>query len=217
MLIQKYREYLENKVRKNGKKYAESSIKVYVSKINQFLDNGYSEKDLIGHIDVLIEEYSKGGSKYNEKDHNNTLNALKRLNDMLVNDYIDSFYIKCESSIQVWQKLNKTVMSYEIKNGKITITYRNNKKLSKKISDLDYLKLIKFIMKNEQFLSDNSYSSLQGENNLMDYSQPEHYEYKFGNKSGNDCEFLFESSNSNLDDQIRNDYKNLIDKIIQNL
>lgn len=217
MLIQKYREYLENKVRKNGKKYAESSIKVYISKINQFLDNDFSEKDLIGHIDVLIEEYSKGGSKYNEKDHNNTLNALKRLNDMIVNDYIDNFYIKCESPIQVWQKANKTISSYEIKDGKITITYSNKKKLSKKISDLDYCKLIKFIMRNEQLLSDNNYGSLQYKNNLMDYSQPEHYEYKFGNKSGNDCEFLFESSNSNLDDQIRNDYKNLIDKIIQNL
>ena len=60
MLLKEYADYLENV------KVSKGTIGTYCRKLQKFLDNGYSENDLIGAVDKLISTHSKGGSDYNE-------------------------------------------------------------------------------------------------------------------------------------------------------
>ena len=76
-LLEGYEKYLKEQG------YATSSINIYKGRIIRFFKEHYSVNDLIVPLATLIQDYSRSGSKYNPKDHYNTVNALKRLADSL--------------------------------------------------------------------------------------------------------------------------------------
>ena len=55
MLIASYGDFL----REEG--YPETTVRFYSGRLRRFLKNGYSEADLLGSVDQLIPQYSKGG------------------------------------------------------------------------------------------------------------------------------------------------------------
>lgn len=77
MLIKEYENYLHSICR------CDKSIKMYVGRIQNLLNNGYTETELCNSVDVLYKEHLKNGSMYDPKDHYNTSSALKKLKEFL--------------------------------------------------------------------------------------------------------------------------------------
>ena len=63
MLLKEYADYLETT------KISDRTIKTYCGRLRKILNNGYSEDDLVGAVDLLISRYSKGGCDYNGKNN----------------------------------------------------------------------------------------------------------------------------------------------------
>lgn len=57
---------------------SEIAIKIYINRLLKNFFNKGAMNDLLGDINLFIREYSKGGSYYDQRDHNNTLAALKK-------------------------------------------------------------------------------------------------------------------------------------------
>ncbi len=198
MLIDNYKDYLT----KRG--YSKSTVNIYALKLQKFLKNGYSENDLCGCVDHLIKEYSKSGTAYSDKDHGITRNALKRLNDYLLREYLDTFYIH-HTSFNTFPSKDKYVIGYTIDKNQIKIVYNKGKNINKKIRDIEYYELLKFLESNQQHLCTTVFSTPP-----MTDAYREVYSYTFGNISVQNCNDLFDS---NTPSKIRDEYKMLINKI----
>ena len=99
MLINDYRIYLEDIKRKP------KTINIYVSKLQGFLDNGYTEADLCRLADVLYKAHLKGGNMYDPRDSGNTSAALKNLVDFLASGYAAP---ADKTSREILEELKKT-------------------------------------------------------------------------------------------------------------
>lgn len=187
--------------------YSKQTIKIYSRKLKCFLDNGFSFNDLIGSVDRLITDYSKGGVSYSTDKHGNTRNALKRLNDYLLRDYLNTLYIKCETINVAFQSKSTHITGYLINNRIVTIIYNTGKTKKRKIDDNDYYALLKFLDANKHHLSN---SDLFSNPTPPIDAYHENFEYSFGTYSAYGCNDLFKSSTP---EQIRKEYKSLIDKI----
>jgi len=151
MLLQDYGDFLKNCGR------SENTVKIYTRKLQIFLDNGFSEADLIGAVDQLIVQYSKNGNRYDPKDHGNTVAALKQLKDFLRAPYAEDLLIAYEQGFHSFVPKNRYVSGYTIANGTITISYQKGftplKTVTKTIPKQYYDKLIDLLMEYERWLS----------------------------------------------------------------
>ena len=86
-MIKYYGDYLKSQG------LSDTTNRIYSGKLQIFLDNGYSEADLLGAVDQLIVKHSKGGQCYDAKDSGNTAAALRKLKEYKLESYIEDFYI----------------------------------------------------------------------------------------------------------------------------
>ena len=188
MLLKEYADYL------GSVNVGKGTTRTYCRKLQKFLDNGYSENDLIGAVDKLISTHSKGGSDYDEKDSGNTAAALSKLKDYIQAPYIDNFFIAYEKGFSSTVLQKRYVSAYTITDGTITITYKTGhfpeKTVTKKISKVQYRNLIDIFIKYQDHLSkaDTAISTVHG-------SGPA-YRYVFGKCYGSNCAELFEGKNA---------------------
>ena len=108
MLIADYGGFL----REEG--YPETTVRLYSGRLRRFLNNGYSEADLLGSVDQLICQYSKGGVYYDPKDHGNTVAALKKLKEYTLKPYIEDFSIIYEKGYSSFARKDEHVTFYKI-------------------------------------------------------------------------------------------------------
>ncbi len=203
MLIDNYKDFLE----KLGHK--PSVVAAYTNKLNSFLRRGCSEADLVGGVDNILPKYAKGTELY-QKDHGQTYNALKKLNEYLIQDFADTLYIKCDKSPQMFSEGDKHWTSYEIRSRNIEITYSDRSKKSAAIDDLTFYILVKFIKLYKNHLSNEGVSSLRNIPTCFDYAQPYHFDYVFEDKSCEDCEQLFVTEDKKLQDRLICEYSAII-------
>lgn len=151
MLIDDYGRYLK------GRGISQGTIGTYSRKLQIFLDSGYSEADLIGAVDRLIGAYSKGGCEYDPNDSGNTLAALNRLKDYVLEPYVKKLFISYKRGFQSFAPKKPYVAEYTITNGTITITYNKEhgfyKSVVKKISRVRYNRLIDLLLEYRGYLS----------------------------------------------------------------
>jgi hypothetical protein len=203
MLIDNYKDFLE----KLGHK--PSVVSQYTNKLNSFFRRGYSEADLVGGVDNILPKYAPRTELY-QKDHGQTYNALKKLNEYLIQDFADTLYIKCDKSPQMFSKRDKHWTSYEIRGRNIEITYSDRSKKSAAIDDLTFYILVKFVKRYKNHLSNEGFSSLRNVPSCFDYTQPYHFDYVFEEKSCEDCEQLFVAENKKLQERLNSEYRAII-------
>ena len=186
-------EYLRGAKRK-GKPLSEASIKMYVNRLlSKFLNENYSLNDLLGSLDNLIRVYSRGGELYDEKDHNNTLSALKHLRTFYLFGRLPRYiYISISSGFQSFAANNNhgDHLIFELENNQILIPRQQQ------MSDYDFYKIQELIMNNVRYLSRDSTA-------IMTHHGPINYiNYIIGNSRydmnalrGNCCGELFSSEN----------------------
>lgn len=185
MLIKNYGDYLE----RQG--LSETTIRIYSGKLQIFLDNGYSEGDLLGAVDQLIVEHSKGGQCYDTKDSGNTAAALRKLKEYKLESYFKNFYIVYNKGFSSFARKDEYVSFYKIKNSTITVEYSEgfsvSRKQSKTISKKKYCELIGIMLKARQILC-HSNTAIKGSHGYVSM-----YSYYLDDKcSGDYCRYLFE-------------------------
>ncbi len=180
MLIREYADYLRNR------QYSKYSVSVYSGRLQRFLNQGYSEADLKGAVDQLIRDHSKGGVHYDPKDHGNTVAALKRLKEMLLEGYLKDLVIAYERGYASFAPMEQHMVAYAMQNGQITVTYNTGKKETKAISLVDYMQLAEILQRYEDCLSDS-------DTEIKAFHGPlETYRYTIGKHSGHHCAGLFD-------------------------
>ena len=125
----------------------------------------------------------------------------------MLRDYLDALYIKYEIFNVAFQAKSTHITGYLIDNRTITINYNTGKTKKRKIDDSNYYALLKFLDANKHRLSKNSLFSYP--THLID-TPHESFDYTLGTYSAYRCNDIFESSTP---EQIRKEYKSLIDKI----
>ncbi len=187
MLIQEYENYL---IREG---LSERSARIYTRKIQDLLSQGYNEETICNAIEEFIYMYSRGGKCYDPKDHGNTLSALKRLRNMLLEPYAENFFISYMHNNDMMCRYYEYVKSYEISNGQIQINYATGfdtptKTVIKKIPANRYFALISLV-KNYSYWLSASDTALKGFHGVA-WS----YSYNFVDKSGYECKSIFDGS-----------------------
>lgn len=186
MLLKKYADYLRGLGRSEG------TIRTYCRKLQKFLDQGYSENDLLGGVDQLILSYSKGGNYYDPNDSGNTLAALKRLKDYIREPYMEGFFVAYEKGYSSFVPMNRYVSAYTISDGTIEIVYKNGfhgtKTVNKTIPKTHYDRLIDIFIKYQKDLSDSDTAM----NTVHGYQDS--YRYVFGGSYGANCAGLFDNA-----------------------
>ena len=192
-----------------------TSISIYSRVIKQFFENGYSIGDIEGAIDNLIKNHSKGGSEYNQKDHGNTIAALKKVRDFFRKDINRHFFIAYNGSYQSFFPKGKYAYSYYITNGVVNITYGNgpfpgekvSKKLSKKYEDA----LFHLLYQYRRYLS-------KGTKPINTFHGPlPSYSYEFMNKKCDSCGAIFVGDSQSVQTvvQANTELRAIIEKIIK--
>lgn len=210
MLVIDYKNYLLQRG------YSESVAKFYSNKLNKFLKTGYSENDLIGAAFQLFVDYSRGGRFFDVNDHSNTSNALKHLNEYILQDYLENFEIKYVKNRQVFDDTDKHIIQYTIKNKKILILYSDCSKEIKNINDTNYLNLVYLTKNYYNYLSEHNFIYTVHKPALLDYSQPVNYYYTIKNKTASGTEYIFEHDDYKIKNKLNNKYVNIINKILNN-
>lgn len=196
---------------KTVKKLSDNSIKMYINRITtKFLNNGYSLADLLGSLKELICDYSPEGREYNEKDHNNTLSALKHLRTFYWQNKLPNYI-----SISVysgWQSFAANHDDHAI------FLMENNKILEpkkQKMRDYDFYCIQELIFDNFKYLSPDN-NALQTFHGPVGY-----YNYVIGKSlrdnhafRGNCCRELF-FSNDISDEGYVNKLNNRLASIIK--
>lgn len=185
ILIKYYGDYLKSQG------LSDTTNRIYSGKLQIFLDNGYSEADLLGAVDQLIVKHSKGGQCYDAKDSGNTAAALRKLKEYKLESYIEDFYIIYKKGYSSFVRQDEHVSFYKIENGKITVEYSKghlfSKKQSKTISKKKYCELIDIILKAKSVLCPSN-TAIKG---FHGYDSA--YSYYLDDKcSGDYCRYLFE-------------------------
>lgn len=168
MLLESYKKYLlEIGVPK-------SSVSTYTSRIRRFFREGFSENDLLGAVEQLIAQYSRGGAKYSPSDHGNTRAALLRLKDFKMYEYVRYFSLSYERGFMSFVPKDEYLYSYGIKNFEIHRVYKEGfivKRMDvKPLSKQDFYSLIEIFIANRRYLSlsDTVASTVHGD--IMSYS-----------------------------------------------
>lgn len=187
MLIKDYEKYLRDK------KYPEASIKIYSRKIQNLLDKGWSEEDLIRGVFNIIPSFRKGGQHFDAKDHGNTAAALSHLLDMLIEPLIESFFIERTASFSTFTPKKRYVTSYKIANHRIFLTYSDTGTAIKKISKKRFIELIVMLHSNKFVLSPSNTASLVP--TAFDYHSG-YFNYSFDDRTEDHCLYLFDSEKS---------------------
>ena len=185
MLIKNYGDYLK----RQG--LSETTNKIYSGKLQIFLDNGYSEADLIGAVDQLIVRHSKGGQCYDAKDSGNTAAALRKLKEYKLESYIEDFYIIYKKDYSSFIRQDEHVSFYKIENCEITIEYSKNNFFSRKevktFSKKKCCELIDIMLNAKPILCPSN-TAIKG---FHEYDST--YSYYLDDKcSGDCCRYLFE-------------------------
>jgi len=190
------------------KKLSDSSIKIYVERLlTKFLNNGYSLADLLGFLDKSISNYAPGGKDYDEKDHGNTLSALKHLREFYWQDKLPN-YISI-SIYSGWQSFAANHSNH------VTFSMENNivhEPKQQKTSDYDFYCIQELIFKNYKYLAPSN-------NALTTFHGPAgYYNYVIGKTlndtnpaKGSYCRGLFFSKDKSDEDYV----KTLNNKFIQ--
>ncbi len=146
---------------------AEIAIKIYINRLLKNFFNKGAMNDLLGDINLFIREYSKGGTYYDQRDHNNTLAALKKMRDY---HYLGKLpkYINISKS-SGWQSFASNHSDH------VVFTLENNMILvpkKKKMRDFDYYELLILIAKNTNYLSagSNPFSTIHGPIGYINYT-----------------------------------------------
>lgn len=207
MLLQDYRDFLKNCGR------SENTVKIYTRKLQIFLDNGFSEADLIGAVDQLIMQYSKGGDRYDPKDHGYTVAALKQLKDFLRAPYAENLLIAYEQGFHSFVPKNRYVSGYTIADGTITISYQKGftplKSVTKTIPKQYYGTLIDLIMRYEKLLSPSNTAIRTHHGNINTYR------YEIHGRRESDCGSLFASEKQQtVAEQANQAYRNWLSRYI---
>ena len=187
MLIADYGDFL----REEG--YPETTVRFYSGRLRRFLKNGYSEADLLGSVDQLIPQYSKGGVYYEPKDRNNTVAALKKLKEYTLNPYIEAFSIIYEKDYSSFVRKDEHVTSYKIQNGVIEVEYSVDRMGSRRetiaITKKKYYELIDIIIKGKgvRYPSNTAIKGFHGYDSTYSY-------YLDDKHNGNCCRHLFDDT-----------------------
>jgi hypothetical protein len=187
MLIASYGDFL----REEG--YPESTVRMYSCRLRRFLNNGYSEADLLGSVDQLIRQYSKGGVYHDSKDHGNTVAALKKLKEYTLNPYIEDFSIIYEKGYSSFVRKDEYVSSYKIQHGKIEVEYSADRMVLRRetiaITKKKYYELIDIIIKGKDVLcsSNTAIKGFHGYDSTHSYYLDDKY-------NGNCCRHLFDDT-----------------------
>lgn len=206
MLIKEYEDYLKKQ------KLSERTVKIYKGRISALLSGNYSENDLKGAVNKLIEEHSKGGIAYSEKDRGTTRAALCKLRDMLLLPYAD-FMISYEKGFSSFEPKGRYVSAYKISKGKLIISYNKGhmpfKTIEKNIPKDEYCKLIDMIIDFRSYLSASDTAK------HAFHSIIAKYDYVLDEKHlGNNCAELFEGKNAAIVEAARKSFSGWIKKFI---
>ena len=187
MLIASYEDFL----REEG--YPENTVRMYSCRLRRFLNNGYSEANLLGSVDQLIRQYSKGGEYYNPKDHGNTVAALKKLKEYTLNPYIEDFSIIYEKGYSSFVRQDEHVSFYKIQNGMITVEYSKgniaSRRATKVITKKKYYELIDIIIKGKGVLCPSNTAIKDFHGYVSKYSY-----YLDDKNNGSCCRHLFDDT-----------------------
>lgn len=187
MLIARYGDFL----REEG--YPETTVRFYSGRLRRFLKNGYSEADLLGSVDQLIRQYSKGGVYYDPKDRGNTVAALKKLKEYTLKPYIEDFSITYEKGYSSFVRKDEYVSFYKIQNGKIEVEYSADRVVLRRetiaITKKKYYELIDIIIKGKNVLcsSNTAIKGFHGYDSTYSYYLDDKY-------NGNCCGYLFDDT-----------------------
>lgn len=207
---------LEDFMRSEGKISA-SVMKTYLRKIRAILESGYSVGDLCGAIDQLIEDYGRGGIKYNSADKGQTRAALGKVRKFIKGELISTIRIAYkESHNSVWQIKGIHVAEYLIENERIIFSLNTTtKKTSKKISPVKMCELISILQdaKQKDYL-DNSHMIFQKKNLLIDAPSPNEYEYNFDDVSGHCFGSIFGEGNEPQRLALKKRYNDWLNQLI---
>ena len=150
MLIENYKNYLNGTL-------SPRTIDIYASKLQTFLNTGYSEDDLIGAVDILIKKHSAGGVNYNPKDSGNTVAALWKLKDYILAPYVEKFSLSYSEGNSSWVEQNRHVHAYTIADFAITIEYHTGhfptRTVTRKLNKKQFYPLIDIFREYHSYLS----------------------------------------------------------------
>ena len=205
MLLKEYADYLETT------KISDRTIKTYCGRLRKILNNGYSEDDLVGAVDIFISRYCKGGCDYNEKDSGNTAAALRKLKDYIQAPYSEDFFVAYKKGYSSFVPLEGYVSEYTISDGVIRIVYKKNyiikKIVTKKIPKTHYRKLIDIFLEYQKCLSKSDTAI------ITEHGPESAYRYVFDGRYGSNCAELFEGDGAN---HALDEYRTWIEQFIHN-
>ena len=200
---------------RNATHLKEQSLKIYINRIRNLLDSGYSVSDLCGSADRLWEAYGAKGQLYDPKDHGNTRAAIRHVADFVREKILEESgcpYVSYEKGWSSFRPKGKYESGYVIANGVITFSYnigfRTGKTVAKKLSATNIMEL-NYLFERAQkkgclASSGTCISTVHGNQNKFDYS--------FGSAAGNNCCCLFEGDSVYVK-QLDAEYRALIDKL----
>jgi hypothetical protein len=208
---------LKNYIKEKAK-LKQSSVNTYLRKIKKILESGHTVSDLCGGVDRLLEDYSRGGNKYDEYDHGNTKAALNQVRKMIKGDVISSLYISYQEGHSVWSRKNEHVTEYCIKDEKIAFSFNTGrKKIIHKISPTNIAKLIYILQEAERksFLCDQHLQQFTEPSlSVTDAQSPSTYKYTIESNSGVCFDSLLIDSKNPKRMSLQNQYDQLICQII---
>ena len=181
-------------------KLGERSIRIYLRKIRNLLDSGFSVEDLCGAADRLYEDYGARGQLYDPKDHGNTRAAVKHVANLVREKLLEECgcpYVSFDKGWSSFRPTGEEETGYVIEDGEITFFYDRGfcvgKNVSKKLSVTDIRKLIMLFTAAEKAgllaASDTCMTTFHG---------PQYkYDYAYADAAGRNCGSLFDGRSAN--------------------
>lgn len=221
--LRKYSDYLDQKYNainnidvfvkaledfmRNAGDLSDGSIRIYLRKIRDLLENGYTVEQICAEIDGMIKLCSKEGQLYDPNDHGNTKCALDQVAKMIKHPYI-RYKKGCSSFVP----MDEHVTGYCIDNNAITISYGvgfiGGKKAHKKISDKDMKELIEIL----DIARNNSLFEKSNTHIITEHGPISSYGYQYRDKAGVNCRGLF--IDNKMSETLQTRYSNLINRYI---
>lgn len=222
--LRKYSDYLDQKYNainnidvfvktledfmRNAGDLSDGSIRIYLRKIRDLLENGYTIEQICAEIDGIIKSYSKDGQCYDPNDHNNTKCALDQIAKM-----IKYPYIRYKKGWDSFLHRGEYLMEYCIKHNAITISYGNSstirKTISKKISSNDMKELIEIL----DIAGNNALFEKSNTHIITEHGPISSYDYQYRDKLGVNCRGLF--IDNKMSETLQTRYSNLINNLIK--
>lgn len=206
---------LEDYLRK-VKKLKERSISIYLKRIRNLLDEGYSVADLCGAASQLWEKYGPNGSLYDPKDHGNTRAAIRHVDDLVLSKLLETspLFVSCNKGWSSFRPKGKHVNSYTIMGNELTICYDvgfvSGGKMVKSLSN-NNIRQLYYLFERAKAIG-----CLAESNTCINnfHGPQEKYDYSFGSACGHDCSCLFEGDSISVKN-ISKEYYNLINKLLK--